>query len=567
VRIRTPRTVVLTVLLLGASYSPLHGQIIEVSGGASTLYSAEGGSIHLHGRSTDVLFGAGWTQGGFAAGGSATRRLANGGSLTAGQQELHMDLPTDVFDTAHTFFGVGLGAEHRFGDTGMLTTFAGALSLESGTPLFRTTSFGKLSQYGQWKSHVTSNCDVTAIVVSGIYKTGLGSLQCKRGRSLRVALSAGVGGGSPYLAISAIVDRQRFKLRSSYVYADSKFQRGNNPYQPTPEPIRENVSAEYHLTHSLSVTGMHTNYLTPPSISQGDQDTALLTVAQKSNIDSVGIQMQGSRAGLSIMALHSNAQSIALSPVVNNSNWAFTGSFRYNLGRFQWNESLLHSAAADQNRSTVLLNTLAVDLTSHLRVSEGVNVTQNGLTYSHGGALLTRFSSFQVDYQFFYLPTRPDKPFQQAMLFSAELYLPGELSLRASSSVSPTGAPLYSFQVGHFFAGHDSTHSPVMNGGMGSSIVHGQVIDKAGHGVDGAVLLIGTERVYTDSDGYFMFRERRAKAHPFRVLTDEFLSPGRFQVISSQDVVRSATESQSPDIKIVVEQTAQMAPETEGATS
>jgi hypothetical protein len=555
------------LLLCGTSYSRLHAQIIEVSGGASTLYNAEGGSIHLHGRSTDVLFGAGWTQGGFAAGGSATRRLSNGGSITAGQQELSMDLPTDVFDTAHTFFGVGLGAEHRLGSNGMLRTFAGALSLESGTPLFRTTSFGKLSQYGQWKSHVTSNCDVTAIAVSGMYRTGLGSLQCKRGRALKVALSAGFGGDSPYLAISAVIDRQRFKLRSSYVYADSKFQRGNNPYQPTPEPLRENISAEYHLNRSMSITGMHTNYLTPASLSHEDQDETLPTVAQRSNVDSMGVQMQGQRAGVSLMALHSNAQSIAPSPIANNSNWAFTGSFRYNLGRFQWNESVLHSAAADTSQSTVLMNTLAVDLTSRLRVSEGVNVTQNGVTYSHGGALLTRFSSFRVDYQFFYLPTRPDKPFQQAMLFSAELYLPGQVSLRASSSISPTGTPLYSFQLGHFFAGRDAARSPMLNGGMGSSIIHGQVVDKAGHGIDGAVLLIGTERVYTDSDGYFMFRERRAKAHPFRVLTDEFLSPGSFQVISSQDEVRSAAESQSPDVKIVVEHTRQIAPGTEGAPS
>jgi hypothetical protein len=529
-------------------------QILEVTGGASTLYGAQGGSIHLNNRSSELMLGAGLMQGHFAAGGSARRILPGGGSITVGQQELHMDLPTDVFDTSHTYFGVGLGTQHGFGKSGSFTTFAGALSLESGTPLFRATSFGKLSQYAQLKVRVTPSCDISATEVSGVHQSMLASWQCKRGRTLKFALSGGGGQGSPYLAASAVIDQRRFKLRTSYVYTNNNFQRGNNPYQPTPEPVRENVSAEYRLSHAFSISGTHTNYLTPASLLHDD---AFPDTTQRSHVDSIGLQMQHQRAGASVMILHSGSTDAVAQPItqlaLSNSNWAFSTSFRYNFGRLQWNESLLHSLAADHSQSTILMNTLAMDVTSHLRLSEGVNVTNNGVTNSHGGVLLTRFSTFQVDYQFFYLPTRPDRPFQQAMLVHGEVYLPGGLSLRADSTISPTGKPLYTFQLGRFFSRGGAGPQQSINAGIGTNIIHGRVVDTAGHGVDGAALQIGTDVVYSDSEGYFFFRERRPKTHPFRVLTDEFLSPGSFGVVTSQEEVHSSSESTSPVLQIVVQ--------------
>ena len=106
-------------------------QVFEVAAGASTAYGAEGASVVIHGQNTLTTFGAGLVGGHFAAGGSAIRPIS-GGSLTVGQQLFRMDVPTDVFDTTHVFFGTGAGIKMKREQGSSLEAFAGVSSQEGG---------------------------------------------------------------------------------------------------------------------------------------------------------------------------------------------------------------------------------------------------------------------------------------------------------------------------------------------------------------------------------------------------------------------------------------------------
>ncbi len=163
-----------------------------------------------------------------------------------------------------------------------------------------------------------------------------------------------------------------------------------------------------------------------------------------------------------------------------------------------------------------------------------------------------RSSSFEVNYQLLYLADRPSNPFENSLLFDARVQLLRGLEAHASSTVSPTGTTLYSVQLSTTLAHANRTEAPLGAGVFGSCVLRGRVVDGDGKPVGGAALLIGAARVYSDSGGYFLYREKSPKPHPFRVLTDEFLEPGDFSAHGAPATVRTENERNAPVLRITV---------------
>lgn len=538
------------VMLLSACAS---GQVFEISGGASTEYGAEGGTLRMHTANAETSIGMGVVDHHFAMGGETVRRIA-GGLETVGQQQIAMDLPTDVFQTSHVLFATGAGIDRGFGESRHFAVFAGVTSEEGGTPLFETTSTRHVAVFGRWRRRVSERCREMSTGLRSTTLVLLESLECVRVNGVRVAVTGGVGGGSGYGAASVTVDRRKVNLRASFVKAGSRFERSSGSLAPLPEPVNENVAGTLHATRFLSFSGLRQNYETAAcavgEVCEGRQLT------QHSSVNETAVQYRRRQVGVSLSLLGSSfGQGAAGSPGngISGQNRAMALSSEWRSGAVRWTESLQVSRSAGGVANSALLSGASVQVDPHLRISESVNVSGGKATLAHGGELLTSFSSFRVDYQTVYLPTRPDRPFEQAMLVDAEVRVLRNLSLHAGSSIDATGRTRYTASVGSVLARDAAAGgAAAIHTSMGLQVITGRVVDESGAGVEGAALMIGAERLYTDSEGTFLFRSKGRRSYALAVLPGEFLADGVFAVTDSPSSVMTAPSAEARCLRIVV---------------
>ncbi len=524
-------------------------QIVEVSGGASSAYEAQGATIVVHGQQSESSLGMGMLNGHFGIGGTSVRRI-QGGTLSVGQQGLPVEFLTDVFDSGHSFFGDGIGIERAFSHHRSLTAFLGASSEEGGTPLFQATNLGKLSSFLQWKQPVTSRCKSWTMVLLTSTQAALESMQCSPSPRLQLAATAGVGAGAPYLGTSMVLKERRLDLRASFIEMGENFRRNNSGEVPTPEPVRENISGEWRPRRSLSFDWLHGNYLLPPAGSSKEDNASAFS--GKSTLDEASISFHKHSTATSLTLLHSESEQPQNAEGASGSNLALSAMFSRTLRRFVWSETLLSSLGPSADRSFTLINGVACDVNSHLRVTEEANVSASGVTFSHGGTLLTPFSSISADYQLVYVADSPGNPFRQVLVGAVELHLIRTLELHASSTVGPTGVPLYTVQLNSLWARTATAVDRPAAVALGQSVLHGRVVDPAGNPVEGAALLIDTHPIYSDSNGFFLFREQHSAVHALQVLPSEFLSVGTYVVVAAPAQVRTTSEASAQLVRVVV---------------
>ena len=395
----------------------------------------------------------------------------------------------------------------------------------------------------------------TALVTTRAGASFLQSLSWNVSRSVLTAFTAGIGGEDPYAAASITLKRRNLTLEGSYVLVGDRFQRGTNPNLAISEPTRENISADYRLTRSFTISGLHRNYITPvtPNSNTTANDVSGAS-SIASSLDEAAIQYHRSSTTLSFTVLHSRSEQPAsgFAPEPSSTNSGLSTGFTHKMGRFEWNENFYDVTSNGGKRNAFLLSGIAANLNPHLRLTESVTNSSSGPSFAHGGALITRFSSFEVDYQLLYLATRPDRPFQQAMVFDSKVQIVRDLWVQATSSIGPTGSTLYSFRMGKQLAHASSEAVPVGSASFGDNILQGRVIDQRGIPVEGTSLKIDSTEIYTDSKGIFFCREKTSRAHSLTVVLDDFTQMGSFSVISAPQSVRSAPERDAPPLTIIV---------------
>ena len=263
--------------------------------------------------------------------------------------------------------------------------------------------------------------------------------------------------------------------------------------------------------------------------------------------------MRGRTAAGSLSLLQSSYRPLNSSEEQNRAATAF---FERTFGRVRWTEGFLGSLEPQGAHTFNLLNGAEVQV--DLRLSESVNIGDGRSTFSHGGALLLRSDSLEINYQLLYLANRPGNPFQNSLLFDTRVRLPRGLEAHGSSTVSPTGTTLYSLQFRTVLTHTGRAEALPGAGTLGSSILLGRVVDQRGKPVSGAALLIGAARVYTDTDGCFQYREKSPHPHPFRVLTDEFLEPGVFSASGAPATVRTGDGRSAPVLRVTIAREAKL---------
>lgn len=537
-------------------------QAFELSGGASTIYDAAGGTLLVHGENSETILGAGIQNHHLAAGGSLTRRTGDG-TITLGMQQMRADVPTDIFAPTHVLVGLGAGLSRGSPEGGhQLRAFAGFSSVDGGSPLFTSGDIEKPTFFSQWNRRLGSHCRSVATAIDFRQVLALESVGCDlhAGGLWQIAGTAGGGRDAGYAAGSVRFLGPRLQLQAAYIGAGNAIDRSTVTYASIPEPTGANVSATYQLSRAWSFSGLHEHFMIPPFINTAN--ASLDTPRERTSLDQVAIACHHGATDFSVSAISSAlhfpqgqaGQNSGLASVTsgNASNTSLTATFEHNFGPLRWTENVVQSRESGNSFQRFSVSSLALRVNPHLLGSVSANAANGHLSFAPGGEWLTAATHVRVDYELLYLANRPDMPFQQAIDVNAGLRLWHTLGIEFATDISPTGTIGYTFRFTTFGARNAPAGQAGLGVQVGSSVLMGLVVDESGLPISGAALSIDKVQVFTDTTGSFCFRERRPALHTLHVSPDEFLTPGHFIVTSAPSRVSSQGESEARPLRIVV---------------
>jgi hypothetical protein len=362
-------------------------------------------------------------------------------------------------------------------------------------------------------------------------------LEYRPNRSVRAALTGGIGSNQKYFAASLDAETEKLIFRTSYVLTGNSFQRISVASPLSSEVNKGNVQLLYRPLEFVSITAGHQNILEPLTLGGAMQQATVNQLSVDFHVDKFyfgsGLFSSGS-SGISTQGTNVYAGRRFGRLLEVNGNW------------FQ-------SKSKGQVNGTILSGTIRENLSSRLSVLQLISRTNGQTTFAFGGDITSNRLMLQADYQNIYLPFRPDHPFQQALALNASVRLVGPMQLTAASNVDPTGHLRYTFGLSTYLYrinGMMSAHSETFS--IAKFVVQGVVRDDQGNPVEGAALRIGKEVVYSDSTGAFLARMGKHGPFPLSVVPDEFITNGLYEAVSAPSTVRAETDDTAVNLEIVI---------------
>jgi hypothetical protein len=139
------------------------------------------------------------------------------------------------------------------------------------------------------------------------------------------------------------------------------------------------------------------------------------------------------------------------------------------------------------------------------------------------------------------------------MIVDLQLHLFRGVGLHGGTFLAPDGSLRYTAEAsGVMTRQSGDAHGSAQHYSIGSSMLHGRVVDSNGQPVEGAALLIDKMAIFTDSEGRFFLREPRPHTHTLQVLTDKFLNGGSYEVKSAPSSVKATKSGSDAEILIIV---------------
>jgi hypothetical protein len=404
-------------LVLGA-----RSQVLEISGGSSSLYQAHGGQIRLHGNTYDASVGAG-TIGGRFMGSAQVKMSRAGADYVLGTDTIAENLHTDIFDTDHYLMAVGAGVRTKIHGT-YLFAFAGGASADYDSPLFAgaraQNPVGMLFLHRQLTPGVTADTQA----IASDRQTAIESVEWKAANNVTVAASGGIGSNQPYGAISLNMSRKWIDLKMAYIEAGSGFRRLNVKTPLFAEPEHENAILTLRPTSFLTLSGGRQNYLIP-------QYPIITGVKSEVNEGSAEIQV----AGLSLSG------SLFASDYQNRRNISKVYTASRNLSqRVHVQCSYLESQTAHMVTHPDFISQVQENVTRRWDVSQLITTANGNTAVSFGGGFVSNMVTATIDYQTYYVPANATKPIEQAMMLDTQFHLFNGVSAHAATLVSAYGA-------------------------------------------------------------------------------------------------------------------------------
>jgi hypothetical protein len=513
----------------------LCGQVFQVGAGSSSLFQAHGGSLTVRGTNYDGWVGIGSLDG-FTFG-AFLRTRYRGYTLGFGDDTVSFRLPTDVFDNGHYFMGRGVGIGRQF-ERVSVYGFAGATSIGYGAPFFRgaqaRSGIGLLFVEGQ----LAPKLRAFSRNVLSAQQTTINGLEWRPRTDLRLGVAGGVGASRGYFASSLSADRDWISVKAAYVGAGNQFRRIVVPQPLLAEVDRENILVVLRPKPFVSVTAGHQNFLQP--LTQRTPGIRATVDQLRLNLYLARFRFGVGKFGSRVVGVSSTGSTLSLGRDI--------------LGRLQVDANLFHNRPGLGPTSTVLVGTLREVVSPRLSLLQVVTNSNGRPTMSFGGNFLSNRITVGVEYQTLYVPFRTGNQFKQALVLNLRLNPFGNVQVNAGTFVAPDGSVKYTVSGSEFLYrnGGISGGPPPTTGRIHKFVVHGRVVDEQGAPLAGATLRVDGEVAFTDSQGEFFVRKSKRRSYDFHVLPNEFLTPGRFEVISAPEKVTAEPEDMAKEISVVV---------------
>ncbi|MBV8674443.1 MAG: hypothetical protein JOZ33_13500 [Acidobacteriaceae bacterium] len=516
-------------------------QVFEVNGGSSSLYQAQGGTLTARGPSYDASVSGGVVAGKLVGGANLTKAVGNSTYLV-GDDYVPFVLPTDIFDSSHYLVALGAGVKTNVRGADVFA-FGGAISNSFNSPLFEgvraESPVGILFLRKQIGPHLAA----TSNMVFSTQATAIEGLEWRPGKFLKAGLAAGVGANQPYGAASFDFTRSRIDIKAAYISAGSQFHRVALESPLMSEPDRGNVFVTVRPSRFFTVAAGRNNFLSPV----GNTQTNV-----QSSVDSVFAGLQLAGTSLTASFYHSS--------YVRNSNDATAYTAERDL--VSWahvSASYLESWPTNGPRTSTFLSNVCEKITPRLNVTEFISQSHGQTTVAFGGGFLSNPISVTAQYQTFYVPERNSSPFEQALIMDVQLHLFHGVTLHGASFVAPDGSLRYTADTQAVAVRQGRSAPPGIGGqvnlvsaSIGNALIRGTVLDTEERPIAGAALMIDELLVYTNDDGVYIVRERKAHTHRLKVLVDQFLNGDTYRVVSAPDTISSTSGNNGSETVIVV---------------
>jgi hypothetical protein len=534
-RIRAQRALLLAVAVI-ATATGASAQVFRVQGGTSTMLDAQGGSIELKAPNYDGSFGLGYYNGQVMFGGE-TRYKYRDYTLLAGDDSVHFDLPTDVFDHSHYFSARGAGITRGDHD-GSMYAFAGSTSTLLGTGFFNAATSDRPVAIFFYQRKLSDTVRFFSRNIVSNRQTALQGLEWSPEKWAHASLTAGLGSNEKYGAAAFEAETDKLALKTSYVVTGDMFRRVTVLSPMSSEVNKGNVLMLYKPNEHISVTTGHENILQPVTVGGPMQAASINQV-------STDVHLERFYFGTGIFT--SNAS-------IGGSRGTNFYAGRRISRRFEVNANYFNSQSKS-GTSTILSGTIRENFSSRFSLLQLISRTAGQTTYAFGGDYISNRLMLSVNYQNVYLPFRPGNPFEQALALNASFRVSGPLQITAASNVAPDGHLRYSIGASTYLY---RVRGMVMNANSPDSfsiskyVIQGLVVDDQGSPVEGAALHIGRQLAYTDSTGHFLLRISKRGSFPFSIAPEEFITNGVYQVVSAPAEVHSESEDDARDVQVVV---------------
>jgi hypothetical protein len=527
----------LTLALLLA-VTAVQAQVFKIEGGTSTLFNADGGTVSIKGPNYDSSIGAGMFDGHFQYG-VVVRSKVMGYTVTAGDDSVRFDLPTDVFESTSYFSSRGFGISREY-ENSSFYVFGGLTSRWLGTSFFRAARSEEPAGVIFFHHRLSDKLTFFSRNIITDQHTALQALEWKPEKWLRTSVTGGIGSDKTYFATAVDTELRNWSLKGSYVAVSPNFRRIVVPDVLNSEPERENLQATYHFSRYASITAAHRNLLQPLTLNSP------LARASMDQITS-SFRLGKTYFGNGLFSSRFNGRNAW------GSNLYVGQKFRQFL---DVSANYFASKSGSQKIDSMLTGTVREILTPRFNLLQVINYSNGQASMSYGGEFITNRFNASVDYQTVYLPFRTAKPFQQTLSFNTQVHVIGPISLSAASSLAPDGRVRYTFGGTTYLyryngllpslgQAHESFKFP-------KYLVQGTVEDEQGRPISGAAVQIGDDMIYTDSGGHFLYRTNKGRQMPFHVVPGQFLIAGIYEVLKAPDSVTPMKEDQVQEVQVIV---------------
>ena len=522
-------------LAVVAMADKVHGQAFSLTGGSSSMFEAHGASLEMRSPDYTGRLDLGYMNG--PSLGFSLLHLYRGDLLDAGDQQIPLVFPTDLFNRSYYFFGRGVSLLHKTKNT-RLFMFAGVTSTSYWSPFLNVARGGSFTAAIFYERQLTRSVRWFSSNLYANHQTSIQSLEWSARKDIKAALSAGMGNDQPYAASSFSWSSTKFSVDASYALTGKTFQRVEITTPELTENDRENVQVVFSPFRQVRIVASRNNYLSP--LEAG--------VASRATVNGFGIWTGFSRNQF-FASLYQSSTSYGKSDA-----YAF-GAQRDITRRLQVGANYLGTRSSGQESHTILGN-IRETFSSRLSLNQVINHSKGQTGISFGGDFISNFATLSVDYQTVFLPFLQAGPNQlkQVIVIGLHFQLLRGIQFNAGTNVTPLGQIRYTTYASTYAYRGLGPVSPgaSFSGAFFQNAVHGQVLNPDGQPIEGAALRIGSELAFTDSGGNFIVRMKKAGDLDLKIAFDDFTIPGNYVVVQAPATVKAVRDDSAEIYKIVL---------------